>query len=80
MRVNQGDPVRPLPHFTAAGRVAYAVLDVVSRKSLRTLATVEEPATQVEVLFTGALDDDSLWPRIEARQAGSPLDGDDPTC
>lgn len=40
--------------------------------------TVEESATQVEVLFTGALDDEGLWPVIEARQAGSPLDGDDP--
>jgi transposase InsO family protein len=65
-------------HFTAAGRVAYAVMDVVSRRWLRTLVTVEESATQVEVLFTGALDDEGLWPRIEARQAGSPLAGDDP--
>jgi transposase InsO family protein len=65
-------------HFTVAGRVAYALMDVVSRKWLRTLVTVEESATQVEVLFTGALDDEGLWPRIEARQAGTPLDGDDP--
>jgi putative transposase len=65
-------------HFTAAGRVAYAVMDVVSRRWLRTLVTVEESATQVEVLFTGALDDERLWPRIEARHAGRPLDGDDP--
>lgn len=65
-------------HFTAARRVAYALMDVVSRKWLRTLVTVEESATQVEVLFTGALDDEGLWPRIEARQAGSPLAGDDP--
>jgi putative transposase len=65
-------------HFGAAGRVAYALMDVVSRKWLRTLVTVEESATQVEVLFTGALDDEGLWPRIEARQAGCPLTGDDP--
>jgi transposase InsO family protein len=65
-------------HFTLAGRVAFAVMDVVSRKWLRTLVTTEESATQVEVLFTGALDDEGLWQRIEARQAGSPLDGDDP--
>jgi putative transposase len=65
-------------HFTVAGRVAYAVMDVVSRKWLRTLVTIEESATQVEVLFTGALDDEGLWPRIEARQAGTPLAGDDP--
>jgi hypothetical protein len=53
-------------------------MDVVSRRWLRTLVTVEESATQVEVLFTGALDDEGLWPRIEARHAGRPLDGDDP--
>jgi hypothetical protein len=68
----------PYTHFTAAGRVASAVMDVVSRRWLRTLVTAEESVTQVEVLFTGALDDEGLWPRIEARQAGSPLDGDDP--
>jgi putative transposase len=65
-------------HFTRADRVAYAVMDVVSRRWLRTLVTAEESATQVEVLFTGALDDEGLWPRIEARQGGAPLDGDDP--
>jgi transposase InsO family protein len=65
-------------HFTRAGRVAFAVMDVVSRKWLRTLVTTEESATQVEVLFTAALGDEGLWERIEARHAGSPLDGDDP--
>lgn len=64
-------------HFTRAGRVAFAVMDVVSRKWLRTLVTIEESATQVEVLFTAALDDEGLWERIEARHSGSPLDGDD---
>jgi transposase InsO family protein len=67
-----------MTHFTAAGRVAFAVMDVVSRKWLRTLVTTEESATQVEVLFTGALDGEGLWERIEARQAERPLDGDDP--
>jgi putative transposase len=50
----------------------------VSRKWLRTLVSPEESATQVDVLFTGALDDESLWERIDARQAERPLDGDDP--
>lgn len=63
-------------HFRAAGRVAFALMDVVSRKWLRTVVTTEESATQVEVLFTGALDDEGLWERIAARQAGSPLAGD----
>jgi transposase InsO family protein len=67
-----------MTHFAAAGRVAFAVMDVVSRKWLRTLVTTEESAVQVEVLFTAALDDEGIWSRIEARQAGSPLAGDDP--
>ncbi len=65
-------------HFSRADRVAFAVMDVVSRKWLATLVTPEESATQVEVLFTAALDDEGIWERIEARRAGSPLDGDDP--
>src|SRR5215204_2950883 len=67
-----------MTHFAAAKRVAFAVMDVVSRRWLRTLVTTEESATQVEVLFTGALDDEGIWERIEARHAGSPLDGDNP--
>ena len=65
-------------HFTAANRVAYAVLDVVTRKWLATLVTVEETPTQVEVVFTDALEAEELWPRIEARQAERPFDWDDP--
>ena len=53
-------------------------MDVVSRKWLRTLVSAEESATQVEVLFSAALEDEGLWERIDARHAGSPLDGDDP--
>jgi putative transposase len=52
-------------HFTLAARVAYAVMDGVSRVWLRTRVTIEESAAQVEVLFTGALDDKDLWPRIK---------------
>ena len=78
-------PARPLPdwiewkrhqiwiyditHFPRAGRVAYAILDVVTRKWLATLVTAEETATQVEVVFTQALDTEGLWPAVEARQA-----------
>jgi transposase InsO family protein len=67
-----------MTHFTTAKRVAFAVMDVVSRRWLRTLVTTEESATQVEVLFTGALDEEGLWERIEARRAEQPLDGDGP--
>ena len=84
-------PARPMPdwvrwerhqiwsyditHFPRAGRVAYAILDVVTRKWLATLVTVEETATQVEVVFCDALDAEGLWPSIEAHQANS--DGDE---
>ena len=86
-------PARPLPdwiewrrhqiwiyditHFPRAGRVAYAILDVVTRKWLATLVTVEETATQVEVVFTDALDSEGLWPAVEARQAQRARHGDD---
>ena len=86
-------PARPLPdwiewrrhqiwiyditHFPRASRVAYAILDVVTRKWLATLVTAEETATQVEVVFTDALDAEGLWPAVEARQAQRPRHGDD---
>ena len=86
-------PARPLPdwiewkrhqiwiyditHFPRAGRVAYAILDVVTRKWLATLVTAEETATQVEVVFTDALDTEGLWPAVEARQADRARHGDD---
>ena len=86
-------PARPLPdwiewkrhqiwiyditHFPRAGRVAYAILDVVTRKWLATHLTAEETATQVEVVFTQALDTEGLWPAVEARQADRARHGDD---
>jgi putative transposase len=42
-------------HFTRAGRVAVAVLDIVSRKWLACLVSAEETSTQIEVCFTDAL-------------------------
>ncbi len=78
-------PARPMPdwvrwqrhqiriyditHFPRAGRVAYAVLDVVTRKWLATHVTAEEAATGVEVVFCDALDAEGLWSAVEARQA-----------
>ncbi len=60
-----------ITHFPRANRVAYAILDVVTRKWLATLVSVEETATQVEVVFCDALDAEGLWEHIEARQANS---------
>lgn len=42
-------------HFTAAGRCAVAVLDVISRYWLATVVSAEESSVQVEVAFTRAL-------------------------
>ena len=50
---------------------------VVTRKWLATLVTAEETATQVEVVFTDALDAEGLWPAVEARQAQRARHGDD---
>ena len=58
-------------------RVAYAILDVVTRKWLATLVTAEETATQVQVVFCDALDSEGLWPVVEARQAERARHGDD---
>lgn len=42
-------------HFTRARRVAFAIIDVVSRRWIDTLVSVEETSTQVQVLFDRAL-------------------------
>ena len=52
-------------------------MDVVTRKWLATHLTAEETATQVEVVFTDALDTEGLWPAVEARQAQRARHGDD---
>ena len=42
-------------HFPRARRVAFAIIDVVSRRWIETLVSVEETSTQVQVLFDQAL-------------------------
>jgi putative transposase len=54
-------------HFTRAGRVAIAVMDVVSRYWLATLVSAEETSTQVEVAFTAALTAAGLDELLDAR-------------
>ena len=66
-----------ITHFPRAGRVAYAIVDVVTRKWLATHLTAEETATQVEAVFCEALDTEGLWPAVEARQADRADHGDD---
>ena len=54
-------------HFPRAKAAAVAVMDVVSRRWLSTLVSVEESSTQVEVAFTDALRAEGLADRIDAR-------------
>lgn len=54
-------------HFTAAGRVAVAILDIVSRKWISTVVSAEETSTQIEVAFTAALQAEGLLAAADAR-------------
>jgi transposase InsO family protein len=47
-------------HFTRARRVAYAIVDVVTRYWIGYLLCVEMTSTQVQVLFVRALEDQGL--------------------
>ena len=42
-------------HFPRASRVAFAIVDVVSRRWIDTLVSIEETSTQVRVIFDRAL-------------------------
>jgi putative transposase len=48
-------------HFTRTRRVVFAIVDMVSRKWIDTLVSVEETATQVTVLFEHALQVEGLF-------------------
>jgi putative transposase len=59
-------------HFTRARRVAYAIVDVVTRYWIGYLLSSEQSSTQAQLLFTDALESqDLLGPD------GTPLAGDD---
>lgn len=47
-------------HFTRARRHVYAIVDVVSRYWIGWLSTTEQTTTQVQLLFTDALEDQGL--------------------
>ena len=61
-------------HFTAAGMAVLIVEDLVSRKWLATVASVEETSTQVEIAFTDALEAEGLLERIDARRSDGTVD------
>ena len=48
-------------HFTRAGVAATVVEDLVSRKWLAEIVSVEETATQLQVVFTDALEAEGCW-------------------
>jgi putative transposase len=58
-------------HFTRCKRVAYAIIDVVTRYWIGYLLTTEQTHTQVQLLFAKALEDQGLL-----GPDGLPLDGD----
>lgn len=63
-------------HFTHARRVVFAIVDMVSRKWIDTLVSVEETATQVQVIFENALEVEGLLELLTDERLD--LDPDDP--
>jgi transposase InsO family protein len=47
-------------HFSRARRVVFAIVDMVSRRWIDTLVSIEESATQVQVIFEHALEAEGL--------------------
>ena len=63
-------------HFTRARRVVFAIVDMVSRKWIDTLVSVEETTTQVQVVFEHALEIEDLLDLLTDERLD--LDADDP--
>jgi putative transposase len=61
-------------HFTAAGMAVLIIEDLVSRKWLTEVVSVEETFTQVELAFTDALQAEGLLDRVEARHHDGRVD------
>ncbi len=61
-------------HFTAAGMAVLVIEDLVSRKWLTEIVSVEETSTQVELAFTAALAAEGLLDLVEARHDDGRVD------
>jgi putative transposase len=61
-------------HFPAAGMAVLIVEDLVSRKWLTEIVSVEETSTQVELAFTAALDAEGLLQVVDARHGDGRVD------
>ena len=68
-------------HFTRAGRVAYAIVDVVTRYWIGYLLSSEQTSTQAQLLFARALEDQHLLAEdgrpLAAADDGLPTAGDE---
>ncbi len=56
-------------HFTRAGMAVLIIEDLVSRKWIIEVVSVQETSTQVEVAFTAALEAEGLLEQVDARHA-----------
>jgi putative transposase len=62
-------------HFAGCPKHAvFAVMDLVTRKWLTELVSIEETSTQVQVVFLDALESEGLLELVEARQDAVPAD------
>jgi putative transposase len=61
-------------HFPAAAMAALIIEDLVSRKWLATIVSVEETSTQVELAFTHALEAEGLLDLVHARHDDGRVD------
>ena len=61
-------------HFTAAGMAVLIIEDLVSRKWLTEVVSVEETSTQVELGFTAALEAEGLLEAVRARHDDGTVD------
>ena len=65
-------------HFPKAGMAVTVIEDLVSRKWIAHIVSAEETSTQIEIVFTDALEIEGLLAAVEARQDGLvPIDVDD---
>jgi transposase InsO family protein len=61
-------------HFPAAGMAVLIIEDLVSRKWITQIVSVEETSTQVELAFTAALDAEGLLEAVDARHDDGRID------
>jgi transposase InsO family protein len=65
-------------HFPTAGVAVTVVEDLVSRKWIADIVSSEETSTQIEIVFTDALEAEGLIDQVAARLDGTvPIDVDD---